>query len=269
MEFQVGRFQNISLQEYHEMEGYSKSNLDKINVSMNHYFESLKKKEVTRSMIIGSAFHCMVLTPSEFDKEFAVLPECDRRTKEGKNIYAAFVEANFGKTIIDSEDYEIVGQMARNIVVHPVASQLLTNGKPENSFMWIDKESGLKCKCRPDYTRYDNLMIDLKSTDSAVYRDFQRSVINYRYHVQAAYCIDGVNAVEGDSYDTFVLIAVENKAPFNVAVYNVDQAAIELGREAYHLDLFKVVEYYDQPESERWAGYPCMIQELSLPSYMY
>jgi hypothetical protein len=268
MEFKIGRFDDISLENYHKMEGYSKSALDKVHKSMAHYFENLESpKEQTEAMLIGSAFHCKVLTPDIFDEQYAVAPDFgDLRTKSNKEAFEEFKNDNIGKHIIKSDKGKALIEMSQSVLSHPVASQLLTDGDAEHSFFWIDKKTQLKCKCRPDYLRRDKIVIDLKSTDDASYFSFQRSIVNYRYHVQAAFFCDGITDVTKVIHNTFILIAVENKPPYAVAVYNVDPDAINTGRIGYQIDLDKIVEYY---KSEiKWAGYPCMIQEMLLPNWV-
>lgn len=79
--------ENMTNAQYHAAEGVSKSDLDLVHISPAHYKARKGNTAQTPAMLIGSALHKLVLEQESFDKEFAVLPEIDRRTKEGKALY--------------------------------------------------------------------------------------------------------------------------------------------------------------------------------------
>lgn len=266
MEFKPGRSGEISLRDYHRINAWSKGKLDKVNMSMAHYFESLKGDgEQTESMVFGAALHCQVLTPDLFENEYLVWEKQNRATKEGKASWSQACLDAGERTIIDSEMFERVKLVADAVLKHPIAGQLLKDGSAEQSFFWTDSRTGLKCKCRADYFRNDRIVLDVKTTDDASYDGFQRKIVNYRYHVQGAYYCDGIGAVERQLVNQFILIAVENKAPYNVAIYNLDKDALQLGRTAYRINMDKIVEY--EKSVEKWAGYPLFIQDMLLPAW--
>ena len=92
--------------EYHNKTEYlSKSNLDLIRKSPAHYkaFLDGEKSKPTPAMVFGSLVHSVVFN----EDNFAVMPECDRRTKEGKAIYEQFLSESAGKElIVTSAQYE-------------------------------------------------------------------------------------------------------------------------------------------------------------------
>jgi hypothetical protein len=267
LEFTTGRYDNLSLEQYHrECKGWSKSALDKVNRSMAHYLESCRNPpEPTHAQALGSAFHCRVLTPELYESQYAIEPILDKRTKAGKEMFADFQAENMGKTLISAGDAALVEQMASSVLCHPVASQLLTDGDAEHSFFWTDPKTNLPCKCRPDYLRRDGIVIDLKKTVDASWFAFQRSIVNYRYHVQGAFFCDGVSHVTKELYNSFILIAVEDKPPFAIGIYRLESEALNVGRTAYEMDLAKVVEY---EKDKSWAGYPVYIQDMFLPAWV-
>lgn len=266
MEFKVGRFDDISLKEYHHMPGWSKSALDLVNQSMAHYLHNLENpKEQTEAMAFGSALHCKVLTPELFDKEFYVWQKLPRNTKEGKAAWAKAVCEAGGRSIIDYEQLARIEAVSNAVLSHPVASQLLCDGSAEQSFMWIDKRTGLQCKARPDYFRNDKICLDLKTTEDASYFEFQRKITNYRYHVQGSFFADGITESIGELCNTFILIAVETSAPYNVAIYRLDDDALSVGRGSYQRNLDTVKEFFES--EDKWPGYPVHIQDMILPPW--
>ena len=246
---QTGKYDDISLAKYHTMEGWSKSALDKINRSPAHYMESIANPpEQTAAMAFGSALHCAVLTPELYKTQYVIAPECDRRTKISKETYAAFLATSEGKSSVTAEQAGLIERVSQAVLAHPLASQFLTNGEAEQSYFWNDAKTGLLCKCRPDYQRNDGITIDLKTCEDARFPAFQRSVHNYRYHVQGAFFMDGIFYATGKQCTDFVLIAVEKEAPFGVMVYRIDDLAIDAGRIAYERNLADVKEWKEKPE---------------------
>lgn len=263
----TGRYDDISLNDYHnKFGGISKSNLDKINQSVAHYLQSLEDEEAkSKALVFGSAIHCKILTPDLFEKEFAVLPDTiDRRTKKGKEDYAEFLNNSVGKHIIKMDDYIKISVMEKVLRDHPIAPTILSQGDAEHTFSWVDKKTCLNCKCRPDYLRVvGDMAIDYKTTEDAGYFSFQRSIVNYRYHTQAAFFLDGISQVIGKRIEKFVIIAQEKTAPYLIAIYMLDKAAINTGRIAYQNDLQKYKDYLDS--NSKWAGYPSGVQDMMLP----
>jgi hypothetical protein len=92
---------------YRMADGLNQSTLKKVlAVSPFHADYMLKNPEQTPAMALGSALHTLVLEPSKFDKEYAVAPECDRRTTEGKHIWNLFTSEIGERKPIKSADYD-------------------------------------------------------------------------------------------------------------------------------------------------------------------
>lgn len=266
-ELEKGRYDDISLEDYHrQIKGYSKSSLDIIDKSYSHYLSAvLEPREATPAMAFGSAFHCKVLTPKLFDEEYAVAPSVDRRTKAGKLEWQDFVDSSDGKEIITIDQSDIIDKMSEKMFSHTKAAALLKDGDAEHTFIWEDPKTGLKCKCRPDYLRQDGICIDVKTTSDASWFKFQRSVVNFRYHVQGAFFLDGISSVLKTRIEHFILIAIETSPPYEIAIYRLDENAIDVGRVSYEKNLMTAKEYHDDPEKP--CGYPMDIQDMFLPSW--
>jgi exodeoxyribonuclease VIII len=246
----TGKFDNISLKEYHKLPGWSKTYLDKIDKSPAHYLEWIKNPpEQTPAMAFGAALHCAVLTPELYKKQYALLPKIDKHSNDGKAAWKKFQEENDGKDFVEAEDAGRIERISQAIFAHPLASQLLSNGEAEQSFFWIDPKTGLECKARPDYLRNDAICIDLKSCSDAKFKPFQRSVYNYRYHVQGSFFMDGIFQATKMQCSDFVLIAVETETPFGIMVYRLDDLAIDTGRVAYQDNLLEIKQWEEHPEA--------------------
>jgi len=84
------------------------SSLKEFAKSPKHYMDYISKPKTppTDAMKLGSAVHCMILTPELFNDQFAVAPEINKRTNAGKEEWALFASQNEGKDILANDDYE-------------------------------------------------------------------------------------------------------------------------------------------------------------------
>lgn len=251
--------QGMSSEDYHSHTAVSKSVLDKIARSPLHcraYLDGVRQ-EPTAAMLFGTALHSAILEPELFDAQYAVF-EGDRRTTAGKQAYADLVARN--KSIISSTDSDAISSMTAAVRSHPVASWLLRDGRAEDSVFWTDDESGLQCKCRPDWWRNDGIVVDVKTTEDASPAGFAKSVAAFRYHVQAAHYMAGTGA------NRLLFIAVEKKAPYAVAVYELDSVSLEVGEMIRRADLTTYAMCQDAGE---WPGYSSVVELLSLPAWAF
>jgi hypothetical protein len=257
---------------YHAHPAVSKSHLDLIARSPLHYWARyLDPERVTPEpspqMRLGTALHTHVLELSRWDEEIAVAPAMDRRTKAGKEAWQAFQDDAVSKTVITAEDAEQVMAMGRAVMRHPAAAMLLgLPGKAETTHMWTDAATGLQCKCRPDWLTDDgSIVVDLKTTKDASPRGFKQSVANFRYHVQAAWYLHGLEQATGKRPDQFIFICVESTAPYACAVYAADAEMIERGHDQAMRDLAKLAVC---KAADHWPSYSEQIETLSLPGWM-
>lgn len=266
-----GVYSGITNDAYHSGEGISKSGLDLIGRSPLHYWAKYldpqrEPQEPTPAMLLGTAIHSAVLEPHSFANDYVVFPKIDRRTKEGKAYYDELVAQAAGRTIISADDYATCVSIQDNVRRHPAAQVLLNDGEPELSVYWRDEQTGVLCKCRPDWMNYKaNTIIDVKSTDDASPAGFQKSIVKWGYHVQAAWYLDGVKAATGHAPKAFIFAAFEKTRPYATAFYYADEDMIELGRQLYRerLDVFAACL-----KNNSWPGYPQQLSPISLPGWV-
>ena len=259
--------------DYHRHFAVSKSGLDQIAKSPLHYWARFLDPdrvwtEPTPAMRLGTALHTHVLELSKWDEQIAVAPgDVNRRTKEGREQWAAFETAAKRKTVITADDADLVMRMGRSVFGHPAAAMLLgLPGKAETTHMWTDAATGLQCKCRPDWLTDDGrLIVDLKTTEDASPRGFARSIAQWRYHVQAAWYLDGIEQATGTRPEQFIFICVEKKAPFACAVYAADAEMIAAGAQTAARDLEVLATC---KAADAWPGYSNQIEPISLPAWM-
>src|SRR6185436_6574394 len=252
-----GIYNSLSNEDYHSSDGISRSGVMAIKKSPLHYWhEYVNPKRETRekdtpSTIFGNAFHTYILENESFKDRFIVCDKVDRRTTDGKKYWAKIKEERGGKSIIDIDDYNQLSDMANSLMNHDQAGRLIFNATYENSIYWNDPLTGVLCKCRPDIMS-NNMIVDLKTTDDANPDTFRYSIRKYGYHVQAAMLLDGMNAAKGTNCNNFIIIAIEKNPPYACAVYVLDKAAIDIGREFYKSAL---VDYKKCFNENKWPTY--------------
>ena len=249
--------------EYHAIRAASSTRLKELMRSPAHLRYMDENPKFGDALVIGDAFHTMVLESQDFTNRFVTGPDVDRRTKDGKAEWAAFAETVGTRKILTYDQNLMVTGMAKAVMSNTMAHELvLSRTETELTLFW--RALGIACKSRIDGFNLNNrAAFDLKSCENANRDEFARSIANFKYHVQAAWYLDSLNAA-GFPAETIVFIAVEKVAPYGVALYELDDDAIEEGRIqiAKHLPILANCE-----DRNDWPGYEAGIQSISLPRW--
>lgn len=242
----------------------SKSLLDQMDKSPAHGLEWYHgADESTPALEFGSAAHCAILEPERFEIEYAVRPDFgDGRTKVAKEARAAWELENGGKTALSHTSLEHITGMSASVNAHPVAGKLFHGGDAELTIAWMDPDSGVDCKGRLDYYR-SGVVVDLKTTLDASPRGFARSAAEYRYHVQAAMYLQGLQAC-GEQPKGFIFVAVEKLPPYAVGVYELREEDLQKGYDAVARNLATLSQCL---RSGEWPAYSEHIEQLQLPAW--
>lgn len=269
-----GIIHGLDIRAYHAGPGISKSGLDDIHHSPA-FFKAMRSskapaREETASQLTGNLAHCALLEPDEFDKRYVVGPEVRRNTNEWK----AFVAAHPDATPIQPVQKAIAMGMAESLRqlkdVHAGLSmaELLSRGKPEASAYWNDPDTGVLCRCRPDWTHPLNkrqvVLLDVKTVGDATAGEFGRQCSRMRYHVQDAFYSDGIQTASGMEVVAFIFAVVEDRWPYAAATYTLNDESRYEGYAAYRkdLDLYAACQGNDY-----WPGLSPCTTEISLPAY--
>ena len=265
---------------YHSNTAISHSKLELFRRRPISYYrrfvaKTLARPEATEAFRIGSAAHCAVLEADEFYARYAMRPEgIDRRTKDGKAAFAQFEAENVGKVIIGSDELGDVREMAAAVNNHPLASQLLSAGKPELSWR-VEPRGSLALQCRTDWfnavgcelSQGRPYVADLKtveSLDSDAFRNFERACFAFGYHRQAGFYLPLITEITGSPVFDFFFIAVEKVEPFGVAVYRLSDAAIARGQDETITDLVRLQSCL---ASNVWPNLDPGLREIGLPKW--
>lgn len=201
----------MSNEDYHNHSSISKSQLDYFTKSPSRY-EWAKvapvDEEKLKTFDFGTAMHAIILEPDRFNDEYVCAPEVNRQTKVGKETWANFFEENQDKTILTPDDWRKIHISKESVMAHPVARKIFeAKGVSERSYFWVDKETGVSCRCRPD-RELTNMrwFADVKTTPSV--DDFHKSTLDYGYYVQDPFYSMGYEAVTGEPLRKFVFVVI-------------------------------------------------------------
>jgi len=270
-------FENMHIDEYHSSDEFiSQSRLQKLKVSPFHFKnpEPYQKKEY---FDFGDSMHMALLEPDRFKTDVCTFdpslrpePTKDFRNAKNKEYRNDFHAKNEGKTILDIEVYDAIKEIASRIFADDFISELLGHGLAESSFFWTDEETGVKCKTRWDWARYNGVVLDVKTSQSANPDDFQRSIAKYGYHIQAGSQCIGYEKHFQVPVKHYLYLVIENKPPYSYVIMNLPTEAIELGQFEYKQLLQKLS---DCRLNDKWPGFEerssnaMGIVECGLPAY--
>lgn len=262
--FKPGIYQGVPNDSYHGGPGISKSGLWTIETqSPAHY--KFGERESAKHFDFGEACHFAVLQPELFEKRVVRGPD-DRRGNKWKDLAEACTVD--GKLLLTSGDYDGVCAIRDAVHADERINSIITGGKPEieASGYWIDQETGVICRCRPDLYRADlGGVLDVKSARSAHPDVFARAVINYGYHAQEAHYSDGWRIL-GRTVDWFAFLVFEKEPPYAFAIYELPPPIVEEGR----VIMRKALNTYAEcVKANHWPAYGEGVQELSFKRWAY
>jgi exodeoxyribonuclease VIII len=228
--------------------------------SPNHFL-AYKAKKTTDSpaMRRGRLIHKLVLEADEFNKEFAIAPTCDRRTKVGKELWHdfEFFCTNNNITPVTQQEYNEADAVARAIEKNPVSRNLLRSCR--NFEQHVEGEIyGVEFHGYVD--AMGDMLVDLKTTQNAEPDAFNRTVMNNKYYLQAA-IYSHLTGIE-----RFMFIAAETASPNNVAVYELSSDWLAIGEHQLETYIEQFKRWVEEGKPAR--SYVNEVKTLTPPSWM-
>lgn len=282
--------------DYYSLDEFiSYSGLKNLKKSPAHYrqYKDEPADVETDAMAFGSAYHCYILEPEKFEKEYYVFDDdgtCKaivakaasdgieiknvRNTKEYKEWRASEERIIGQRKVIEKDLFQKIKDMKDQLMKHYYCRALLTGGEAEMSITGVLQtvDGDIKVKAKPDYVKSDKrFIIDLKTTFDASVDGFSRAAADNDYHIQAAFYSDLLDMISGDGRGwTFFFIAQEKKKPYAFNIFEASPQFIGQGKYEYEqlLKLYKMCV-----EQNRWPGYQVFCEwksgniELNLPKW--
>jgi len=225
-------------------------------IQYQHWLHSEDKE--TDALRLGKAIDLAFLTPEEYFSSVAVAPECDRRTKAGKDAWAEFLSSSTGKLTLSAQEAETIARMADSLRLPCHAGvRALLDGEKQREFHWLDPCYGVECKARLDNVADmfgDTLIVDLKSTiDTPTKSTWANVVRRYDYQIQAAAYFTAMEAA-GTPAHAFAWVCAEKKPPYHWAAWFCRPADVQYGFERWRLALELMAEWKKQGSYPSIAG---------------
>lgn len=281
----IGIHPRIAFDTYHSWEAASNSRLTVLRRSPAHLKAYLEEPTDSAALVLGRICHTAILEPDEFAKRYLVSDRCEAVKKtDGKRctnngtvyngglgwlcgVHGGGAQSDPGITVVSKYDYEVATKMRDAVSKHRAAA-LLKEGMRELSLVWDDAESGVRCKARLDHhspVLAGGAIVDIKTTEDASPRAFERSIYTYGYHRQGALYTEGATAL-GLGAEHFAILAIEKKPPYALMIHRVTEGALDAGSEQLRPALARYAECMAKDE---WPGYPEDVNDIALPDYAW
>ena len=255
----------IPFDEYASIKAVNWSSLKNMEDSPLHYKHRLESGESTDSTgrAMGRLLHTLVLEPENLGASYAIYPGPVRRGKQWDD----FEAANAGKTILKESELVEVRAQAAAVRAHPEVAPLLQGGEPETTVEWTEPRHGIRCKARLDlWHPRTATLADLKGCPTTDPRRFGQIAARMGYFAQLAHYKQAVEVGMRRAVYDVLIIAVETSAPYDVAVFKLEDQDLEVGR-------IYVDDYLDKlkacRDSGTWPGRCPTRQRIQLPSYVF
>lgn len=271
-----GVYTDISIEDYHANKTHVSSTVLKYaKESLKHYDwykRGLLQQSAKSHFDFGNAFELALLSPDEYLKKVAIMPENDwlaeikegnpdvktwRNTSIYKLRYSEWMAENSGKYIINengNESFETIEEMLSSCYQDKVIQGLIKNTEYQLSLFWTDPVSGIKLKTRPDICkRKKNVIVNLKTTLDGSPEAFSKDINKYDYALQA--CIESLGCVASGimpDVDNYFWLVVEKVAPFNATIYEFAKSDLEACMDNLEFLLNRIAKAEKQ---NLWPGY--------------
>lgn len=258
---------DISISDYHASDAIGFSKLKEFVASPLDFYETrilkCRKKEYERAphFEIGQAFHLFTQNGLPFYEHVIVNDKYDSwRTNEAKAWRAAQELA--GKIVLSPYDFAGIEKMGARLASHSVVRNLLDGTASEVTFR---KNFGQwAVQCRPDRYR-EGLICDFKTVETI--DDFERNIVKFSYHMQAAWYQEVVHACLGLPEDApkarFVFVVIEKNPPYEVDHFELDEDSLAVGRAEVIMALRRMKQCFDTGIWTRSEE----IKKISLPRW--
>lgn len=223
-----------------------------------------KETPETDALVFGKLCHCILLEPDEVKNRFAVEEFGKSRTNKK---YDEAKAKHPGKNVITGEELVRADTMITTVNRHKLASLILDGATAEMPYIWVDKETGLPCKCKIDAikrTKQGIVVIDYKTSSDI------EGIINWpqklQYPLQADFYCRAVKDKYGEEPVEFVFIIQSNKEGEEdiIAVCNVEFETQAVAHDivTHHMQEIKEkLKQWDETKDQNiWAAYPNRVE---------
>lgn len=255
---------NMSMEDYLAHPAYNASKLKLMLKTSLDFKEGLDDaNSETKSTILGTALHTLLLEPKEFNQRYALQSEDfgKKNAGEGKKKWDAFKKANNDKIVLGKTESDFLLKFkARK---NPAFRLLVASGDAEVTGILEDEI--IPRKARADLLN-DDTIYDVKSSidgmdDTSIYRTIKR----YKYDFSAAHYMTVFNKLFPNRFKKYCWVFADTDSPAqHLRIIRCPE--IMLKRALYEYEsVINKLEYCIAKDT--WEGYPKHETELELPHW--
>ncbi|MGB0750181.1 MAG: PD-(D/E)XK nuclease-like domain-containing protein [Magnetospiraceae bacterium] len=210
----------------------------------------------------GHVVHRLVLGKGE---AYSVIDAADWRGKATKEAGEAARAA--GKVPILAKDFARCEAMADQVRKHDFAGALFQAGKAEQSLFWRDDFTGVMCRAMLDWLPEKGaIFADYKTCADASPDAIAKALDNLGYYLQAAWYLEGIEALGIVENPTFLFVFQEKEPPHLVTVVQPEAGDLVWGRivaKKARLEFAKCLR------DDHWPGYAEDVIKVGMPHYAH
>ena len=269
-----GIHHNVPEDQYHLWDAVNASLLKTVarKGPLQARYAQLHQNEPTPAMVFGTRGHAFVLEQHRVAELYTKPLNLPRRKKVDKEAHAKYEALHAGKEFLKEDQYATFLEMSRMMHSQQTFAELWRNrlggdNGVEICIVWIDEDTGLRCKCRIDLlTKFQGLtcVVDYKTCPDASQWHFAKDMWSFRYDIQAAHYLASADAIAPGHHRAFLLAAQEKTPPFDRQIHSLGPQSLESGQIAWRraLDTWAACV-----EADDFPGLPEGICETEMPSY--
>lgn len=168
-----------------------------------------------------------------------------RQSKTFQDLKKDFEYVHHGKYIIPDigeQSFAAVQLLCARCKTDEWISKIIKGAEYQNSMYWIDPETGLMMKTRPDLINRElGIVIDIKTTLDGSPKEVSRTLAKLDYPIQACVQIEGVERTGViPKVEKYFWLFLEKNAPFNATLYEFDMGDVAVCMEEMHFQLRKI-----------------------------
>ena len=228
---------------------FSPSQLKKLYISIGQLQAYLTKQFTgTDAMKLGSAVHCVLLEPFDFDNRYIVLDDSKivaeiggarpTATKKYREWFNEFEAENKGKIFLTRKEKDIIDKIKQKCDISGITDTYFDSGEAENKITGtvIDFDQQFDALCIVDYDT-EFMSVDLKTTSKPLHK-FRYDANELGYDIQARL----TNAINGKE---FVFVVVQTVEPYDIGVFTCSESFMDRGKMKINKALDNYTEYED------------------------
>lgn len=266
--------QGLSDAIYHESSALSSTGarllLPEYKGSPKKFHHAQTNRRTSRTFDFGHAVHAKVLGAGLGIVTYPLehlTPSGNPSTKAATVEWEAEQRAA-GFTVVSPDDAGRVEAMSEAVLAHETARPIFEVAHMREVSVFGDVD-GVSCRARfdalSDETKNGVYAVDLKSDVDATKGGFERSVAKWGYEVQDAHYEAVYEAATGRPVDKFFFVVAEKTAPYEVAVFQLPEVWVQMGR----AKAAKARQIFQEcTNSGVWPGYSTEIQFLDPPTWL-